>query len=54
MPILKVLLAIRVVSHGNDNPYEVQEWIYEVFERRNKIIPDNYFPPFVNNRSGGK
>ncbi|BAF73056.1 TIR domain-containing protein [Sulfurovum sp. NBC37-1] len=36
----------------SDNPYEVQRWIHEAFERRNNIIPDNSFPSFVNNRSG--
>lgn len=30
----------------------VQEWIHEAFERRNKILPDNSYPNFVNNRSG--
>lgn len=36
----------------NTNPNTVQSWIHEAFERRNKINPDNFFPSFVNNRSG--
>lgn len=36
----------------SDNPAVVQGWIHEAFERRNKIIPDNSFPNFSNNRSG--
>lgn len=38
----------------NDNPDDVQKWIHEAFERRNKITPDNSFPSFVNNRSGDR
>jgi hypothetical protein len=38
----------------SDNPYDVQRWIHEAFKRRNKIIPDNSFPSFVNNRSGNR
>jgi hypothetical protein len=36
----------------SDDPSEVQRWIHIAFEDRNKIIPDNSYPPFVNNRSG--
>lgn len=34
------------------NPYEVQGWIHEAFNNRKKVIPDNSYPSFVNNRSG--
>lgn len=36
------------------NPAEVQGWIHKAFEDRNKIIPDNSYPIFANNRSGDK
>lgn len=32
--------------------WKLQEYIHEAFQNRNKIIPDNSFPSFVNNRSG--
>lgn len=36
----------------NTNPDIVQSWIHQAFESRNKIIPNNSYPSFVNNRSG--
>lgn len=36
----------------SDDPYIVQQWIHEAFQRRNQINPDNSLPSFVNNRSG--
>lgn len=42
------------IYNWNDNPLIVQKWIHDAFERRNKIIPDNSFPSFMNNRSGEK
>ena len=42
------------IYEWNDDPYEVQRWIHEAFERRNKITPDNSFPSFGNNRSGDR
>ena len=33
------------------DPYIVQSWIHEAFDRRDRIDPDNSFPSFVNNRS---
>lgn len=40
------------IYNWNDNSFVVQKWIHDAFERRNKIIPDNSFPSFMNNRSG--
>ena len=40
------------IYNWNDNSFVVQKWIHDAFERRNKIIPDNSFPTFMNNRSG--
>lgn len=41
----------KVYSWSND-PDEVQNWIHEAFLNRNRIIPNNSFPTFRNNRSG--
>jgi MTH538 TIR-like domain (DUF1863). len=38
----------------SQNPDEVQGWIHEAFENRNKINPDNSYPSFSNNRSGDR
>lgn len=38
----------------NTNPYTVQNWIHEAFERRNKVNSDNSYPLFVNNRTGSQ
>lgn len=40
------------IYNWSNNPYEVQGWIHEAFQRRNRITPNNSFPNFVNNRSG--
>lgn len=40
------------IYEWSDNPYELQKWIHEAFQRRNQINPDNSLPSFVNNRSG--
>jgi len=40
------------IYNWSDSPSEVEQWIHEAFERRNKVNPDNSFSSFVNNRSG--
>lgn len=42
------------IYNWNDNPFVVQKWIHEAFDRRNKIISDNSFPSYINNKSGEK
>lgn len=42
------------IYNWNDNSFVVQKWIHDAFERRNKIIPDNSFPSYINNKSGEK
>ncbi len=42
------------IYNWSSDPVAVQRWIHEAYERRNKIIPDNSFPNFVNNRSGAR
>ncbi|WP_271272427.1 TIR domain-containing protein [Aliamphritea hakodatensis] len=36
----------------SDDPCQVQRWIHQAFNRRNRIVPDNSLTGFVNNRSG--
>lgn len=36
----------------NTNPIFVQKWIHEAFLNRNKILPDNSFPSYINNKIG--
>ncbi len=38
----------------SNNSLEVQNWIHEAFEKRNKIIPDNSYPLFANNRTSSQ
>lgn len=40
------------IYNWSTDPAEVQCWMHEAYERRNKITPDNSFPSFVNNRTG--
>ena len=42
------------IYNWNDNSFVVKKWIHDAFERRNKIIPDNSFPSYINNKSGEK
>ncbi len=42
------------IYNWETNPYIVQQWIHDAFERRNKINPDNSFPSFINNRHGDR
>lgn len=41
----------QIYDWSND-PNEVQRWIHEAFLARTRVIPDNSFPSFVNNRNG--
>lgn len=34
----------------SENPHEIQQWIHDAFERRNKITPDNSLPMFKKNK----
>jgi MTH538 TIR-like domain (DUF1863) len=42
------------IYNWSDSPEKVQTWIHEAYERRNKIIPDNSYPIFANNRTSDK
>ena len=42
------------IYNWSQNPEEIKQWIHEAFDRRKKIIPDNSFPNFVNNRSSDR
>lgn len=39
------------IYNWDTNPYIVQNWIDEAFNRRNIDFPDNSYPSFANNRS---
>ncbi len=39
------------IYEWSENPQTVQSWIHTAFENRNKIIPDNSYQSFVNNRT---
>lgn len=36
----------------SEDPAAVSAWIHDAFLRRNKVVPDNSFPTFANNRIG--
>lgn len=38
----------------SDDPYTVQHWIHDAFEKRKTVNPDNSYPSFANNRSGDR
>ena len=38
----------------SENPDEVRAWIHRAFQDRDKIVPDNSYSSFVNNRTGEK
>lgn len=46
--------SFATIHNWSTNPIEVQKWIHAAFKRRNKIQPDNGYPNFINNKSGGE
>lgn len=42
------------IYNWSASPAEVQNWIHEAYERRNKIIPDNSYPNFSKNRTSDR
>ena len=38
----------------NENPSNISQWIDAAFKRKAKILPDNSYQMFVNNRSGDR
>jgi len=46
--------AFAKLYDWNTNPLTVQNWIHEAFERRTKMVPDNSYPLYVNNRTGSQ
>jgi hypothetical protein len=49
-----VLCKFAEIYNWSNDPTAVQTWIHEAYGRRNKVVPDNSFPSFVNNRSGDR
>lgn len=39
------------IYRWSENPLMVQQWIHDAFLRRNKILPNNSYPMFGNNKS---
>lgn len=35
----------------SDNPYDIQDWIHQAYERRNHIVPDNSLQMYTQNKS---
>ena len=42
------------IHNWTENKAELQDWIDEAFNRRNKINPNNAYPSFIYNRSGDR
>lgn len=42
------------LHYWTNDPLQLQEWIHTAFLDRNKIIPDNSYPHFVNNRTSNE
>lgn len=42
------------IHNWSASPIEVQNWIHEAYERRNKVVPDNSYPGFANNRTSDR
>ncbi len=40
------------IYNWSDNPSAVHDWIHDAFVQRSKIIPNNSYESFVNNRFG--
>jgi hypothetical protein len=40
------------IYNWTENKIELQNWIDEAFNNKNKIEPDNSYPSFINNRFG--
>ena len=47
-----IVCGFAEIYNWNENPFYVQSWIHDAFTKRNKILPNNSYPPFKNNRSG--
>ena len=40
--------------HWSNDPDEIEAWVHEAYLRRKRVLPDNSYPHFVNNRSGDR
>jgi hypothetical protein len=40
------------IYRWSEDPYSIQKWVHDAYNRKQTILPDNSFPCFVNNRSG--
>lgn len=49
---LKEECGFAKLYNWNEDPKKIQKWIHEAFDSRDKVIPNNSYPTFVNNRIG--
>ena len=47
-----IVCGFAQIYNWSENPNDVQSRIHEAFVQRNKVLPNNSYPPFKNNRSG--
>lgn len=45
-----VVSGFAEIYPWSTDPIEVSKWIHEAFQKRHRVIPDNSYPQFVNNR----
>jgi len=46
--------GFAALYNWSDNPHKIQSWIHDAFNKRNKIIPNNFFPSFTKNRTADR
>lgn len=47
-----VVCGFAKIYNWSEDPFVVQSWIHEAFMQRSRVLPNNSYPPFKNNRSG--
>lgn len=47
-----IVCDFATIHRWSDDPDQVQSWIHEAFLQRDRILPDNSYPSFKQNRTG--
>lgn len=47
-----VACGFATIHRWSSDPKQVAEWIDAAYDRRTKILPDNSYPSYANNRAG--
>ena len=47
-----IVCGFAKIYNWSEDPSYIQSWIHDAFMQRNKVLPNNSYPPFKNNRSG--